>query len=90
MAFHTNDYFPSSVPNFAPASVPGGTVDGMNATFTLAHAPNPALSLMLFVNGAEQAQGAIAPYNDYTLSGSTITFLYPPPQGSVILAWYMY
>lgn len=50
--------------------IPAGTVDGTNVTFTLAHVPTPA-SVMLFKNGLLMCQGAT---DDYTLSGSTITF----------------
>lgn len=52
--------------------VPGGTVDGVNATFTLTSAPSPANSLQLYKDGLLQKEGA---GNDFTLSGSTITFL---------------
>lgn len=86
MAFHTLDFFPSGAPQFSNSESPGGTVDGANVTFTLAHAPNPPLSLMLYVNGQLMTAGGV----DYTLSGSTITFLYAPPQNAVIRAWYMY
>lgn len=92
LAFHTLDYYPVTVPKFANGEVPGGTVNGSNVTFTLASAPNPSLSLMLYVNGALQSQvpaAGPAPV-DYTLSGSTITFTYPPQANSTILAWYMH
>lgn len=86
MAFHTLDFYPSNVPQFANSEVPGGLVDGSNVTFTLAHSPSPTLSLMLYVNGQFMTEGGV----DYTISGSTITFLYPPPQRAIIRAWYMY
>ena len=47
--------------------VPGGTINGVNNTFTLSQAP---ATLILFKNGVEQKAGV-----DYTLSSSTITFL---------------
>jgi hypothetical protein len=50
---------------------PSGAVDGVNAVFTLLHAPNPSSSLMLFRNGLKQQPGAS---NDFTISGNTITF----------------
>ena len=74
--------------NYSDAEVPGGTVNGVNATFTLAAAPSPAVSLLLHRNGLLQTAGI-----DYTLSGNTITFLTgaipqstPTPDG--LVAWY--
>jgi hypothetical protein len=72
-------------PVFSDGEVPGGTVDGSNATFTLANAPSPAASLELFRNGLEQNRSA-----DYTLTGSTVQFLTGamPQPGDTLLAWY--
>jgi hypothetical protein len=74
--------------NYSDAEVPGGTVNGSNAVFTLVNAPNPAVSLQLHRNGLLQTAGI-----DYTLSGNTITFLAgaipqstPTPDG--LVAWY--
>jgi hypothetical protein len=47
--------------------VPSGTVNGLNATFTLSRIPG---LLLLYNNGLLLTSG-----NDYTLSGLTITFL---------------
>lgn len=55
---------------FVDAEVPGGTLDGINANFTLANVPSPASSLSLYRNGLLLTQG-----NDYTLSSNAITFL---------------
>lgn len=61
--------------------VPTGTVNGINTTFTLADAYT---FIILFVNGIENKVGI-----DYTLSGSTITFLAGSvPQTSDILDCY--
>ena len=54
---------------FFDAETPGGLVDGNNTTFTLANAPSGS-SLMLFRNGLYMSANF-----DYTLSGSTITFV---------------
>lgn len=51
--------------------IPAGTVDGINAAFTLAANPNPAGSLMLYKNGMLQRSGA---GNDFTLSSLTVTY----------------
>jgi len=70
---------------FVDLETPAGTMDGVNASFTLSLAPNPAASLLLFRNGLlQQASG------DYTLSGSTVTFQAGsvPQPGDLLLASY--
>lgn len=57
---------------------PGGTIDGSNTTFTLAHVPVPSGALSLYYNGQLLEQGV---GNDFLLSGSIITtFFAPAPQ----------
>jgi hypothetical protein len=70
---------------FADAEVPAGTMDGSNATFTVAAAPSPAASLQLFKNGA-----LLTITRDYTLSGSTITLFGTaiPQSGDKVQAFY--
>lgn len=72
--------------NLAWNEAPAGTIDGVNLTFTLAHAP---VGMILSLNGLIQNPGA---GNDYTLSGSAITFnaLNTPRPGDIILATYRY
>ena len=72
--------------NFADLETPSGTINSSNVTFTLAHAPSAAASLILVLNGAVQNAGG----NDYTLSGSTITFASAPLTGSNLICWYRY
>ncbi len=60
-----------SASNFVDNEVPAGTINGANATFTLANTP-VAGTEHLFKNGLRQTSGA---GNDYTISGLTITFL---------------
>jgi len=72
--------------SYADNETPSGTIDGSNTTFTLAHSPSPAASLILQLNGMVQAPGGV----DYTLSGSTITFASAPVNGSTLQAWYRY
>jgi hypothetical protein len=55
---------------FVDLELPAGTVDGTNGTFGLSYAPTPSASLLLFRNGLLQKAGL-----DYTLAGSTVTFL---------------
>jgi hypothetical protein len=70
---------------FHDLETPGGALDGNNATFTLAEAPSPAASLLLFRNGLLQKPGG-----DYTLSGATITFAAGsvPQPGDLLAASY--
>lgn len=74
-------------PSFAWMEIPYGTTDGSNTTFTLAYAPYPASSLMLYVNGVLQRQGVLY---DYTLSGNTVTMNVPPLTGYQLVASYSY
>lgn len=63
---------------------PSGTVNGTNKAFTLAHIPNPTASLKVYVNGMRMKSGG----EDFTLSGSTITFVTAPPATSIITCDY--
>jgi hypothetical protein len=74
-----------NVPNFSDAETPAGVIDGFNATFTLAHIPNPAASLILVENGQVLSSGI-----DFTLSGSTIAIFTAPVLGSDLAAWYRF
>lgn len=56
---------------FVTRETPGGTQNGVNATFTLAFTPI-AGSEEIYENGIQMDSGA---GNDYTISGATITFL---------------
>lgn len=70
------------------SEVPSGTIDGSNPTFTIANTP-VAGTLQLYRNGIRQRVGAS---NDYTLSGTTITFNTGaiPGSGDWLLADYSY
>jgi hypothetical protein len=74
----------ASIPNFADAEIPGGSINGSNVTFSLAHAPNPQISLSLYLNGLLQLP------TSYSLSGSTITMTAAPHTGSVLEAYYRF
>jgi hypothetical protein len=66
-----------------------GTLDGTNATFTVAHTPVPAAGLKVQRNGLDQFQGS---GGDYTVSGNTVTFTTAsiPQPGDVLTAHYLY
>ena len=72
-------------PTFVDQEVPAGVVDGASAAFTITGIPFPVSSLHLFRNGLLQKVGF-----DYTLSGSTITFVSNaiPQPGDTLLASY--
>lgn len=73
--------------NFVFSEVPSGTVDGVNATFTLANTPTGG-TVTLHKNGVRQLAGA---GNDYTISGTSVTFLAGniPQVGDNLLADYL-
>lgn len=73
-----------AAPVFFDAETPGGSVDGTNATFTLANAPS-GNSMHLFRNGLY-----MTPAFDYTLTGSTFTFIAAnvPQPGDTLTASY--
>jgi len=54
---------------FVDRETPAGTIDGMNATFTLVNSPFPVSSLALYRNGVYQTLGS-----DFTLTANTIVF----------------
>jgi len=65
--------------------IPSGSNNGSNKAFTLAYSPSPSNSLMLFINGVKQRQGADS---DYTLTGSLINLITNYRSGSNIDATY--
>ncbi len=76
-----------AISNYIVRSTPGGNVNGTNDTFTLATTPVNNTE-MVFVNGVLQNQGS---GNDYTISGTTITFLSGaiPQTGDIIRVTYV-
>lgn len=58
------------------AETPTGAIDGVNDTFTLANTPVTG-TVRVYLNGQRQTEGA---GEDYTVSGSTITFNSPVPR----------
>lgn len=76
-----------AVADFTFSEAPSGTINGSNDTFTIAATPE-AGTLQLYKNGIRQRAGA---GNDYTLSGTTITFEAGniPQTGDILLADYI-
>jgi len=77
----------ASIPGvgFVDQQTPTGATNGVNTTFNVSQAPSPSASLTVFLNGLLMRAGV-----DYTLSGSTITFLTAsvPQSGDVLLCSY--
>lgn len=71
---------------FIDAEVPTGTINGVNAVFTLSQPPSPALSLQLVRNGLALRGSGF----DYTLTGSTVTYNTAPSTGDTHECWYRY
>ncbi len=77
---------PDAGSNIAWTEVPVGAVDGVNQEFSLANAPHPSSSLMLYYNGVLQRQDS-----DYTLiSNKDIVTFFIPEIGSNLSAMYPY
>jgi len=76
--------YPSGA-TFVDGEVPSGTLDGVNVVFNLAGTPNPPASLLLARNGLVQK-----PVVDFTLAGSTVTFVSAstPQPTDVLIASY--
>ena len=73
-----------AVGRFKHDETPTGAVNGSNTSFTTANAP-VAGTLIVYEGGARKLLTT-----DFTLSGSTITFTYAPPQGSYVRVDYRY
>jgi len=75
---------PSATTLFVDEETPSGLINGSNTTYTLAFTPTVG-SVKLFLNGIRQRPGA---GNDFTISGSTITYLSAPLTGDTLVADY--
>jgi hypothetical protein len=75
----------SSGIGFVDGEVPTGTLDGVNATFTLANTPSPVSSVALYRNGLLMKQAG-----DFTVSGNAISFIsgaIPQPSDSLQVSY---
>lgn len=64
---------------------PSGTVNGSNVTFTLANTPAASSPVLVFLDGILQLLGG---GEDYTISGTTITFVTAPVAGQNVRVQY--
>jgi hypothetical protein len=71
-------------PTFVFGEVPSGAINGVNTAYTLAATPI-AGTVRVYLNGVRQAEGGS---NDYTISGSTITYNAAPETGDTLLVDY--
>ncbi len=72
--------------NYVVRETPSGSIDGINTTYTLAHAPVAGYE-QLFANGILLEPGA---GNDYTIAGATITLLFTLVSGDRLKATYIF
>ncbi len=71
---------------FVDQEVPTGAVDGVNVSFNLAFAPNPAMSLKVFRNGLLQKNG----FDFNFVGGQSFTFValaVPQPGDTLIVSY---
>lgn len=65
------------------SEVPSGTINSSNKIFTLANTPAAAAGVQVTLDGVVQVNGT-----DFTVSGTTITFVSAPVTSSTIYAFY--
>lgn len=77
--------------SFAVEETPSGTINGVNATFTLQDSPVSSNRLLLTWYKTADEPAILKPGDDFSLSGSTITFLSDVPEtGDELEATYQY
>lgn len=84
LGYDTTVTIPGGVGTPSTNETPTGTVDGVNAVFTTAHTPISG-TLAVYVGGSRQKLT-----EDYTVTGSTITFNSAPMVGSILVVDYEY
>ena len=73
---------PSVINKFIYNTIPTGTINGSNTTFTLVKAPRITDAERVYLNGVRQNPGSS---NDYTIAGKTLTFNTAPLTNDVLL-----
>jgi hypothetical protein len=69
--------------NFVTRETPAGTINGSNTSFTLANTPIVGTET-IYLNGLEQNVTT-----DYTILGSTITYVVAPVTGDILRVSYL-
>lgn len=80
------DQYFRQLPQFTWQEAPTGTIDGSNATFTLAEEPNPTASLHVWTRAAAGTSWALQ--RIASISGKSFTLSAAPAPGSVIACDY--
>lgn len=78
----------ASIPRYSAfvfSETPSGAINGSNTTYSLANTPQSG-TVSLHLNGVRQNPGA---GNDYTISGTTVTYVTAPNTGDVLLVDYL-
>jgi hypothetical protein len=81
-----NSIHPAVVAISFSTETPSGAIDGSNTAFAVANSPISG-SFMLFLNGIKQREGGA---NDFTRSGTSITYNTAPLAGDTLEAVYAY
>jgi hypothetical protein len=68
-----------------PKEIPLGAIDGINTVFTLTHSPLSGTEHVYYNGALQEADG-----QDYTISGSLISFNVPPEVGTKLRVTYNY
>lgn len=74
---------PSGSGSFVDPIAPTGAINGVNTDFTLSSTPSPTSSLKVYQDGQLQQVTT-----DYTLAGTTITFVEAPVTDTILLIEY--
>ena len=72
------------IANIFLQEVPTGTVNGVNAVFTMSQVPHSLNCVSVYVNGLILRQGT-----DYNISNKTITLTSAPDEGSDVYVTYI-
>lgn len=70
--------------HFFTLETPTGSVNSSNTSFSIAQTPLENDAVLIFKNGLLQR-----PTTDYSLSGTTITFVTAPATGSDLVVYYI-
>lgn len=73
-----------SLKKFWEDETPSGTINGTNTVFTLAQTPLENAAVDVYLDGLKQI-----PTTDYSVSGSTITFVTAPVVGQTLRVDYI-
>ncbi len=69
---------------FWTEETPSGSINGSNTSFTIANTPLEGEAVFVFLNGLYQT-----PTTDYSISGTTITFVTAPVTNQILKVNYI-